>query len=246
MHAHLETQTAFRNGLKTGAVPPGITAVGDVERRFSVYRNTVAHSLTDALCQRFPTVLRLVGDAFFRATAGVFVAENPPQSAILHDYGTAFPEFLAGFPPAATLPYLPDIARIEVLRGQAYHAADALPMTAQSISDALAAGPEERGLTLHPSVRVITSDHPVVAIWAMNQPGATPRPVPPEPQAALMFRLGENIPVVGVTADTAGIVTRLLAGERLGTACADVPPQVASVAIGLLIQHGLIIQVTQT
>ena len=93
-----------------------MTAVGDPARRFSVYRNTVAHSMSKALARRFPTVLRLVGTAFFKATARIFVADHPPRSAILHEYGTELPDFWASFPPVAKVPYLADIARLEVLR----------------------------------------------------------------------------------------------------------------------------------
>ena len=43
-------------------------------RRFAVYRNNVAAGLIRALEARFPVTRRLVGDDFFRAMAGGFVA----------------------------------------------------------------------------------------------------------------------------------------------------------------------------
>ena len=49
-------------------------------KRFSVYRNNVASSLTRALEAAFPTVRKLVGDEFFAAMAVVFLRSHPPTS----------------------------------------------------------------------------------------------------------------------------------------------------------------------
>jgi Putative DNA-binding domain len=168
----------FRAGLRGGALPPGLSArrADEVARRFAVYRNNVAFGLVEALRRRFPVVEQLVGEAFARAAFGAFAAAHPPQSPLMMQYGARMPDFLAGFPPAACLPYLPDIARIELARGRAYHAADVTPMAAPELAAAAArigAGP----LRLHPSLSVVHSAYPVHSIWAMNQPGAAVRPV---------------------------------------------------------------------
>lgn len=240
MPSHHETEAAFRRALTTQGVPPGITAVGDTARRFSVYRNTVAHTLSEALAQRFPTVRRIVGPEFFAATARVFIAAHPPSSPVLHEYGGDFPAFLADFPPAAPLPFLPDIARLEVLRGRAYHAADADPMPPAQVGDALALDPEGSRLALHASVGVILSGHAIASIWAMNQPGGTPAPPPPEPQAALVFRRAGDVPVLPVPPPVATVIARLRQGATFGSACHDTPPQIAAEAVGTLVTHGLI------
>ena len=67
MLSHPEIQSEFRAALAGQDVPSGVTAVGDLARRFSVYRNTVIHSLIAALSQRFPVVRRIVGPDFFDA-----------------------------------------------------------------------------------------------------------------------------------------------------------------------------------
>ena len=54
-----------------------------VERRFAVYRNNVAVALIGALEARYPVVRRLVGDDFFRAMAGAYVAAEKPRSPAL-------------------------------------------------------------------------------------------------------------------------------------------------------------------
>ena len=62
--------------------------------------------------------------------ARAYALAEPPRSPVLMDYGAGFADFIAGFAPAASLPYLPDVARIERAWREAYHAADAEPLTA--------------------------------------------------------------------------------------------------------------------
>lgn len=185
-----EAQT--RAAVLAGApVPAGLTAhdPAQVARRFAVYRNNVAVSLVEALATRFPVVQRLVGEAFFRAMARAFVAEHPPRSPVLTVYGDDFPGFVAAFPPAAGLPWLADVARLEAARTHAYHAADADPIAPADLAAVAEREPDSWGLALHPALRIVASDHPVVAIWAKNQPGGPSGPLlASEPETALVAR----------------------------------------------------------
>ena len=137
-------------------------------KRFDVYRNNVVLSLSEALADSFPVVAKLVGDKFFQAMAGIYVRLHPPKTPILSQFGADFPAFLATFPPVAKLGYLPDIARLEAARTRAYHAADAPILD----GTALAALPPEKmasaRLYLHPSLHIISSPFPILAIWQKN------------------------------------------------------------------------------
>ena len=53
------------------------------------------------------------------------------------DYGGDFADFVEGFAPAASVPYLAAVARLERARVQAYHAADSQPLTADQLAAAL-------------------------------------------------------------------------------------------------------------
>ena len=86
----------------------------DSESRLSIYRNNTIATLTAALKATFPVVCRLVDDRFFDYAAHAFIQHNLPASPCLVEYGGDFPTFLAGFPPAADLDYLPDVARTGV------------------------------------------------------------------------------------------------------------------------------------
>ena len=236
---------AFRAGLAGGALPGGVTAEGEAERRFSVYRNNVAHSLTEALARHFPAVARLVGAEFFRAMAMVFIARHPPTSPVLLDWGAAFPGFLEGFPPVAGLPYLPGVARIERARGLAYHAADAASVSPAAVAGARS--PEALRLRLHPSVSLVASRWPVVSIWAANQPGADPGAMRASgPEVALILRdTALEVPVRALAAGDAALVAQLVAGQALGPAALQAqlaePGHDPAAVLGYLMQSGAII-----
>ena len=176
-----ERQKAFAAALLNPRrdVPSGLVGPDGVASlvRFSVYRNNVVVSLIEALEDAFPAVCRIVGGEFFRAMARAYVATEPPTSPILLDYGAGFSSFIAAFPPAASLPYLPDVARIERAWSEAYHAPDAIALEPV----AFAAIPIERAaelrLVVHPSVRIVRSRFPALTIWRMNVADGVPEPV---------------------------------------------------------------------
>ena len=161
------------------AVPAGLTDPQGrpAGKRFAVYRNNVAVSLTEALETAYPVIRKLVGDEFFRAMAGVYLRQNPPTSALMMYYGSRFPGFLDGFQPVAHIGYLPDVARLERALRQSYHAADATPLD----PGVLQAMPPDRlmaaRLRLAPALRLVRSDWPVHALWLANTQADAPKPV---------------------------------------------------------------------
>ena len=114
----------------TRAVPAGLVGPdGEPSaKRFAVYRNNVVVGLTEALQANFPAVCRIVGEEFFQAMARAYVVFEAPVSPILLDYGDGFASFIAEFEPAASLPYLADVARIERAWTQAYNAPEAVSL----------------------------------------------------------------------------------------------------------------------
>jgi hypothetical protein len=159
--------------VPTKSVPMGLKARSrqDAERRFAVHRNNMVVTLIEALAASFPVTQALVGPKFFRAMTREYVLAVPPRTPVLTEYAIGFPDFVAGFPPAATVPYLADVARIEALRVRAYHAADAAPVPAAAYHELLEA--PERLLTarleLHPASSWFRSDHAAYSIWRAHQ-----------------------------------------------------------------------------
>lgn len=226
-------------------LPPGLIDPQGrpAHRRFAVYRNNVAASLTRALEARFPTVRALVGDEFFAAMALVYLRAHPPRSRMLMLYGTDFPDFLASFPPVAHLGYLPDVARLELALRDSYHAADSTPLSEPEFQRLLGADISGLRLTLAPALRLLQSDWPVVSIWAAHQGGPAPRP---GGEDALILRPDFDprphlLPVGG-----AALIQALTAGRTLGESLDLAGPDLDLAAVlGLLIAGRAIIGVSE-
>jgi len=171
----LTSQQAFAHALLDPARGEleGVRIRGgiDPQRRFAVHRNNVVVTLVDALADAFPVTQALIGEDFFRAMARERVRTSPPRSPILVEYGDGFAEFISEFPPAAGVPYLADITRLEYARVCAYHAADAEPVAIDEYH-ALLATPDRlpsTRLKLHPSCRWLHSEYAAHSIWAAHQ-----------------------------------------------------------------------------
>jgi hypothetical protein len=175
-----DLQRAFTAALDSwdSTVPAGVTAhSGALTTRMNTYRRNVHASLIGVLENRFPVVARLTGPEFFRAMAQLYLKQNLPLSPVLLDYGGEFPDFIASFDPANDVPYLADVARLEWLQNEAYHAADAMPLTAQALAELKPDTLAKTVFHLHPSMRLLRSPFPILAIWRTNAHDADIRPV---------------------------------------------------------------------
>jgi len=249
-----QTQDQFAAALLDAerAVPDAVTShTGPAPRkRFAVYRNNVTVSLIDALKERFPATMAIVGEEFFAAMAKLFVTTQPPRSPILMFYGDDLPNFIAGFAPAAELPYLADVARIEAARTRAYHAADMTPIEPQALQSV---PPEVLGaliLKQHPSAEIVRSDHPIVTIWAMNSGEAELAPIKDwSGEDALIARPVLDVEVRALPAGGAAFIDALAAGRPLAAAAemalADDPAFDLTANLAGLIGSGLIVGVSQ-
>ncbi len=162
----IELQRAARKSLLAGDDCEIAAMLADgLADRLNIYRNTVQVGLTNALRLSFPAVRRLVGADFFDGAAAIFIAEHPPGAAWLDYYGAAFPDFLRRFPPAATLVYLPDVARLEWLVNCAIHAADVAPLALEQVAAIPSHDYGRLGFNVHPAVGLLDAKFPVDTIW---------------------------------------------------------------------------------
>ncbi|MEZ5751568.1 MAG: DNA-binding domain-containing protein [Paracoccaceae bacterium] len=236
--SHEIVEARFHAALWAPQTPDFVASGDNRDRRFAVYRNNVQHGLSKALAARFPVVERVVGSEFFAAMARVFVAQFPPTDPVLLNWGAAFVPFLAAFEPVRGLPYLPDVARLEWLRGRAYHARDAAPA---DLSALLGPDAGDLRLRLAPSVHLFESAWPAVSIWQINQPGTAPRALPRQGEQALVARRPDfEVVVEPLDPAQAHVLRHLIAGDPLGVAAADTDP---TPILSCLVQHHLISQI---
>jgi len=168
-----ETQAAFAAALlaseeeqavallRAGRLSPG--------ERLAIYRNNVLSTLRGALRDSYPVVHRLLGNAFFDHVATAFVQACPSRSGDLHDFGGEFADFLAGFPPCADYPYLPDVARLEWTCDRVFHAADHPPLDIAGLAGIPPETYNDIRFRLHPASGLLASPYPVLRIWQVNQ-----------------------------------------------------------------------------
>ncbi|HXG29120.1 MAG TPA: DNA-binding domain-containing protein [Nevskiales bacterium] len=214
---------AWRQALLDPSLPPppGLVAWNgsEVATRFAVYRNNVVVSLIDALADTYPVVVQLVGEAFFRAMAREYVRAHLPTSPVLAQYGGDFATFIDTFAPAASVPYLSDVARLEWAYLQALHAPDAPVLTPAALQAALA-DPERLPalrLHLHPSLHGLRLRHAAVSIWAAHHgEGALEAIDPGRAENAVVVRTDLSVQVIPVADGAVAVLDDLAAGLPLG------------------------------
>ena len=167
--ALLDLQRAFRASL---LADEGVANFADIvsdgldpNARVDIYRNTFCSVLTTALRLTYPAVQRLVGADFFDGAARLFIESHPPRSAYLNAYGGEFADFLATFKRAATLQYLPDVARLEWAVNRALHAQDWVRLDPAALNALADADRARVCLEPNPSITLLPVQYPVDAIW---------------------------------------------------------------------------------
>ena len=206
--------------------------------RMALYRGNLHAGWMRALGDAYPVVRQLVGEEFFEGLAPAYGAAYPSQDPDLAGFGAHLPSFLEGFAPAASLPYLPDVARLEWALHRAWLAPDVAPA-----SIALLAGLSPESLdavrfTLRPSAAVLRSPWATVALWRAHQADGPALPSRVDkPCTALVTRAGWTVEVVELDGFEATLLERLAAGAAFGealdaglAACAGAPaPDVGAI-----------------
>jgi hypothetical protein len=144
-------------------------------RRMAVYRNTVVRSVIEVLRAAYPAVNRIVGAQFFSPMAKAYWQVSPPRDPVMASYGEGFADFIAGYEPAAGLPYLADIARLDRAWQEAHQAAEHTPLSPGMVAALDPSALPGLAPGLHPSVRLCATGWAIYPIWSANRDTA---PVP--------------------------------------------------------------------
>jgi hypothetical protein len=242
-------QTVFTQALLNPemAIPDGLV---DPEgrpagKRFNVYRNNVVVSLMDAMETAFPVVQKLIGAENFRKLAGLYVRQHPPENPMLMFYGGALPAFLEGFEPLASVPYLGDVARLELARRDAYHAADADAISGDTLGAIAPNALMQTTFTLAPSLQIIDSPYPIYGIWHFNMTEEANAPVPAA-ETVMITRPQLDLEMQVISAGQAAFLRALQSSQALGSAFEAANETEdgfdLSAAIVLMLQSDLIIK----
>ena len=249
-HTIAVDQTRFVEALFDPERPAPEGLVDPVGRpaaaRFDVYRNNVIVSLTNALTEAFPAVAGVLGESNFRILARRFVHMHPPKTPVIALYGTEFPAFLESFEPVASLPYLPDVARLESALRHSYHAADSTPADLTQFAEFAPDQIAQTRLTFAASIALVCSPWPIYDIRRFTLEGGA------KPQMAaqdVLITRPEFDPVLQVLpAGGATWIKAMQTGCTIAHAAqaaeAETPDFELSATLGLLVAGHAITQIT--
>ncbi len=245
-------QSIFRAALMDAGTrtPPGLSdgRGRPAGRRFDVYRNNVASSLTDALEVGFPAIARLIGQRNFRAVMGVFLRQHPPDKPMIAQYGGALPGFLEDFAPLAHLGYLADVARLEQALRDSYHAADCKPIDPADLQRTPPDAFPTARITLAPALRIIRSPWPVHAIWTYATHEGAPQPTGTAQDVFVTrpaFDPQMAVPGPGGAAFVQALAERYPIGAAHDIALKDAPHFDLSETLKILLSSGAIHRLSQ-
>ena len=221
----LALQTDFAAALRDRdrVVDAGRWLAGDapaVERRMAIYRANMVAAADKALSSACPVIRQVVGEEFFHGLAREYQRATPSTSGDLTDFGSTFPEFLASFEHTQSMPWLPDLARLEWAVHRACGAADAPGWDPAALAAVEPGRQADIRFQWSPGLAVIESAYPIVRLWTIHQPGyAGEFSVEWErADTALVARDGFTVGVAECGAGEAAFLGASLAGEPLGEA----------------------------
>jgi hypothetical protein len=224
-----ETQRLFSGAMLAPVADPApelaalFTASPSIlPERLQIYRNNVVGNLTDALLATYPLVKTLTGEEFASLLMRSYLLENPPREACLGLYGGLLPDFIEKFPPAAGLPYLVDVVRLEWAMNEAYNAADDEPLAPATLQAVPADALADLNLRLRASARLMSSRWPLESIRAfcLNYDEKTSGSLTLEGEGSrlLVCRPGLAVEITALAPDEYLFLETLTAGATLGAA----------------------------
>ncbi len=157
--------TAVGEASKTVNATQGLSS----PEHLRIYWRAVTGTFTRALGQLYPVTMRLLGQRFFDGMAARYMRIAPSHSPDLAEYGSSFAEFIEGFEPAAGLPYLPDVARLEWAWHRAFSAADETALNIDALGEVPESDRDRLVFALPASAALLASQYPVHRIWQVNQ-----------------------------------------------------------------------------
>jgi uncharacterized protein (UPF0276 family) len=230
-HYHDEHHTAawqavFGAALFDAAHAPALAPIlKGAPARLAIYRGNLGAHWSRALASNYPVLRQLVGVDFFEALARAYGCAHPSLDPDLNRFGAALPAFLESFAPVATLPYAPDLARLEWLVHEARYASDAEVEAAPGRDPAAILQTltpeafEAARAGLHPALRLYASTWAAPALWlAHESPDAVFPAAMDVSSHARVLRARWQVEVKAIGAAEHAALACLAAGETFGAA----------------------------
>lgn len=210
----------------------------EAPKRFNVYRNNVVVSLIKAMETGFPATRRLIGQDGFVQLAAIFVRVSPPTSPLMMYYGAEFPEFLTQTSAIEDMPFLPDLAALEVALRHSYHAEDSTPVANEQFASITPEQLMEARFEFSPALQLLRSQWPIVDVWKAE---SVTLPVAHMSGYALVLRAEFDPTVHHLSLHEGEVLQCLIDGGTLNHALNDADGLDLTNLLSILLQNAAII-----
>lgn len=144
----------------------------DPARRLNIYRNNSIENFRATLAAAYPVLERLVGTGYFRQMAREYQDRYPSRSGNLQHLGAALATFLERRVARTEFAYFIDVARLEWAYQEILVAAEHAPFAIERLGTVGEDAWASLGFVLHPAVRLVRSEFPILSIWSAHQDSA--------------------------------------------------------------------------
>jgi hypothetical protein len=134
-----------------------------------VYREGYALRLIEVLTNDYPGLLAMTGPDDFDRMARAYIAGYPSRHPSARHFGRSLAQFLAATPPCGDSPAAIEMAHFEWAMGEAFDAADAEPLSANTVMALPPDAWETLGFTPLPSLRRLTLAWEVPQAWQRRE-----------------------------------------------------------------------------
>lgn len=159
-----EVQQRIRDAVVAGdvhAAAPLLVGGVDASRRLAIHRRHYEASLVAALMGRFPATGWLMGSEMLESAVRLFVRAHPPTAPCIAEYGRDFPQFLAGLPGLARVPYLLAFVALDWHLGRLAVAVDEPAVTRASVAAVPADRLADTTLTIQAGTHYVEASRPI-------------------------------------------------------------------------------------
>jgi hypothetical protein len=190
--------------------------------RLAIYHRSARANRVAALAAAYPVVRRLVGQAFFDEAAARYGDAFPSRSGDLNVFGARFAAFLERYPHAQGIACLADVARLEWAVHESRLSPPGEALEYLALGAVPAAELDRVAFRLGPSVRLVASPHPILAIWEANQGERDGTPEPTQGPDRVVVRIDATLEPAPVAVGPGewALLQAFGRGERLAQAAA--------------------------